>query len=171
MTLTCDASKQGLGAACLQNGQPVAFASRVLAPNEQKWAQIEKELLAIVFACKKFNDYIYGKEVIIESDHKPLETIFKKQLEKAPARLQNMLLKLQKYNIKVVYKKGKEMYLADTLSRAYPSGTKDVFVEKVAHHSLIGHSGEIGTVKLVDGLRDFGGFFWHEGAIQLFPQQ
>ena len=87
------------------------------------WAQIEKELLAIVFACKKFNDYIYGKEVIIESDHKPLETILKKQLEKAPARLQNMLLKLQKYNIKVVYKKGKEMYLADTLSRAYPSNT------------------------------------------------
>ena len=63
-----------------------------------------------------------SKEVIIESDHKPLETIFKKQLEKAPARLQNMLLKLQKYNIKV-YKKGKEMYLADTLSRAYPSNT------------------------------------------------
>ena len=57
VTLTCDASKQGLGAACLQKGQPVAFASRVLAPNEQKWAQIEKELLAIVFACKKFNDY------------------------------------------------------------------------------------------------------------------
>ena len=44
VTLTCDASKQGLGAACLQDGQPVAFASRVLAANEQKWAQIEKEL-------------------------------------------------------------------------------------------------------------------------------
>ena len=108
VTLTCDASKQGLGAACLQDGQPVAFASRVLAANEQKWAQIEKELLAIVFACTKFHDYIYGKEVIIESDHKPLETIFKKQLEKAPARLQNMLLKLQKYNLKVVYKKEKK---------------------------------------------------------------
>ena len=78
VTLTCDALKQGLGAACLQKGQPVAFASRVLAANEQKWAQIEKELLAIVFACTKFHDYIYGKEVIIESDHKPLETIFKK---------------------------------------------------------------------------------------------
>ena len=87
VTLTCDASKQGLGAACLQDGKPVAFASRVLAANEQKWAQIEKELLAIVFACTKFHDYILGKEVIIESDHKPLETIFKKQLEKAPARL------------------------------------------------------------------------------------
>ena len=73
-----------------------------------------KKLLAIVFACTKFHDYIYGKEVIIESDHKPLETIFKKQLEKAPARLQNMLLKLQKYNLRVVYKKGKDMFIADT---------------------------------------------------------
>ena len=90
--------KQGLGAACFQDGQPVAFASKVLAANEQKWAQIEKELLAIVFACTKFHDYIYGKEVIIESDTKPLETIFKKQLEKAPQRLQNMLLKLHKHN-------------------------------------------------------------------------
>ena len=40
VTLTCDASKQGLGAACLQDGKPVAFASRVLTANEQKWAQI-----------------------------------------------------------------------------------------------------------------------------------
>ena len=111
VTLTCDASKAGMGAACLQNGQPVAFASRVLAPNEQKWAQIEKELLAIVFACTKFHDYIYGKEVIIESDHKPLETIFKKQLEKATARLRNMLLKLQKCNLKVVYKKARTCLL------------------------------------------------------------
>ena len=64
-----------MGAACLQNGQPVAFASRVLAPNEPKWEQIEKDLFAIVFACTKFHDYIYGKEVIIESDHKPLENL------------------------------------------------------------------------------------------------
>ena len=78
-----------------------------------------------MFACTKFHDYIYGKEVIIESDHKPLETIFKKQLEKAPARLQNMLLKLQKYNLKVVYKKGKEMYIADALSRAYTNSDPD----------------------------------------------
>ena len=119
VTLTCDASSQGMGAACLQDGKPVAFASRVLTPSEQKWAQIEKELLAIVFACTKFHQYVYGKDVLIESDHKPLETIFKKPLEKAPARLQNMLLKLQKYSIKVFYKKGKEMFIADALSRAY----------------------------------------------------
>ena len=119
VTLTCDASKFGLGAACLQEGKPIAFASRALTTNEIKWAQIEKELLGVVFACTKFHDFVYGKSVIVESDHKPLETIFKKPILKAPARLQNMLLKLQKYNITIVFKKGKEMYLADTLSRAF----------------------------------------------------
>ena len=125
VTLTCDASKEGLGAACLQNGKPVAFASRVLTPCEQKWAQIEKELLAIVFACSKFHQYVYGKEVHVESDHKPLEIIHRKPLESASARMQSMLLKLQRYNLKVGYKKGKEMFIADTLSRAFLNSTPD----------------------------------------------
>lgn len=59
VTLTCDASQYGLGGACLQNGSPVAYASRTLTEKEKKYAQIEKELLAVVFACFKFYDYIY----------------------------------------------------------------------------------------------------------------
>lgn len=55
----------------------------------------------------------------MESDHKPLEMIARKPLNAAPKRLQRMLLRLQKYDISIVCKKGKEMYLADTLSRAY----------------------------------------------------
>ena len=119
VTLTCDSSKSGLSAAILQNDQPVAYASRALTENEIKWAQIEKEMASIVFACTKFHDYIFGKTVTVETDHKPLETIFKKSISKAPARLQNMLLKLQKYDLIIVYKKGSTMFLADTLSRAY----------------------------------------------------
>ena len=53
------------------------------------------------------------------SDHKPLEAIMKKPLSSAPPRLQRMLLRLQKYNIVLSYKAGKEMILADTLSRAH----------------------------------------------------
>ena len=73
VTLQCDASQTGLGAALLQKGQPVAYASRALTPAETRYAQIEKELLSIVFACDRFHTYVYGrKEVNIETDHKPL---------------------------------------------------------------------------------------------------
>lgn len=118
VTLTCDSSQFGLGAACLQDNKPIAYASRVLTDTEQRYAQIEKELLAVVFACTKFNDYIYGKPVTIETDHQPLVTITKRPIHSTPARLQRMLLQLQRYNISLVYKKGKQMYIADTLSRA-----------------------------------------------------
>ena len=120
VTLQCDASQSGLGAALLQNGQPLAYASRALTPTKTSYAQIEKELLAIVFACEKFDAYIFGRDVVkVESDHKPLESIFRKELCLAPKRLQRMLLRLQKYSLDVCYVKGEKMYLAVTLSRAY----------------------------------------------------
>ena len=120
VTLQCDDSQSGLGAALIQLGQPVAFTSRALTSAETRYAQIEKELLSIVYACEKFDAYVYGREeVTIQTDHKPLECIFKKPLNTAPMRLQRMLLRLQRYNLNVQYHKGTEMYLADTLSRAY----------------------------------------------------
>ena len=109
--LQCDAS--------MQNGQPVAYASRSLTPTEVQYAQIEKELLAIVFGMEKFETYLYGRKVLVETDHKPLEAIFKKSLLNAPKRLQRMLLRLQRYEFEVTYKRGTLLLMADTLSRAY----------------------------------------------------
>lgn len=117
VTLTCDASQHGLGAACLQDDKPVACASRTLNPTERRYAQIEKELLAVVFACYRFYDYIYGKPVVIETDHQPLVAIQNKPFHTVSARLQRMMLRLQKFNLTLVYKKGKHLYIADTLSR------------------------------------------------------
>ena len=117
--LSVDSSKSGLGACLLQEEAPVAYASRSLSSSEQNYAQIEKELLAAVFACTKFHDYIYGRPAVIETDHKPLISIVKKPLHSAPPRLQRMLLQLQKYSLEFVFKCGKELYLADALSRAY----------------------------------------------------
>ena len=118
--IQCDASQTGPGAALLQEGCPVAYSSHVMTPTEQNYAQIEKELLAIVFTCEKFDQYIFGRsDVVVQSDHKPLETIFKKPIHSSPKRLQRMRLRLQNYDIQVEYKKGTTMFLADTLSQAY----------------------------------------------------
>ena len=93
--LQVDASDTGLGGALLQDGQPVAFTSSTLSATEVKYAPIEKECLAIKVACTKFYQYLYGKQdVIVHSDHQPLETIFKKPLSRAPRRLQRMMLQL-----------------------------------------------------------------------------
>ena len=85
LTLTCDASQFGLGCAFLQDSNPITFASRIMKDAEQDYSQIEKERLAIVFACSKFHKYIYGKHICIETDYQPLITILKKLLHKAPA--------------------------------------------------------------------------------------
>ena len=119
-TIQCDASESGLGATLLQDGQPVAFASRSLSAVERCYAQIEKECLAIVFACTRFNQYLQGRDLTtVETDHKPLVPIFQKSLHSAPKRLQRMLLRLQKFNLHVKYLPGSQMYIADMLSRAY----------------------------------------------------
>jgi len=122
VTLQCNASQSGLDDALLQGGQPVAYASRALTPTETRYAQIEKELPAVVFACDHFEAYVFGRECVhVETDHQPLVSIVTKPLNKVPSRLQRMLLRLQKYSLKVTYKKGSEMFLADTLSRAHLS--------------------------------------------------
>ena len=87
LMIQCDASGKGLGAALLQEGQPIAFASRALTDTEIMYAQIEKEMLAIVFAAEKFDQCTFGHSVTVQSDHKPLESIPKKPLFSAPERL------------------------------------------------------------------------------------
>ena len=68
VVLTCDASQSGLVAVMIQEEKPVVYASRALTETEIRYSQIEKELLAITLACRKFRDYIYGKEITIETD-------------------------------------------------------------------------------------------------------
>ena len=141
VTVQCDASQDGLGACLIQEGKPVAFASRSLSPAERNYAQIEKKLLSIVFACEKFHQYVYGhRAVTIESDHRPLEYIWKKPLSKTPPRLQRLMLRLQLYDFKIKYVPGKYLYLADTLSRAYQTDTHDAKINQdlvQVVHSLI----------------------------------
>lgn len=117
VVLSVDSSSTGLGAVMLQENLPVAYASKSLSNSQKLWAQIEKELLAICFGCEKFHQFIFGKTVTVESDHKPLEQIFKKPLSETPLRLQRLRLRLQPYDINIKYVPGKQLLVADALSR------------------------------------------------------
>ena len=66
-----------------------------------------------------FEGYVYGRKIFIDTDHKPLGSIMKESLLSVPKRLQRMLLRLQKSDLDVSYRKGTEMHMADPLSRAY----------------------------------------------------
>ena len=117
-----DASKFRLGAALLQSGWPIAFASKTLTDVESHYANIERVCLSVCFGLEKFHTYIYRRHVLIENDHKLLEMIQLKPIHVAPPRLQQMLLYMQKYDYTISYKPGKDMVLADHLS-CFPSNS------------------------------------------------
>ena len=86
-TIQVDASSRGLGAVLLQDNEPVACASKSLTETECRYANIERELLAVVYGCERFHTYICGSNFVVETDHKPLEMISLKNLTPAPPRL------------------------------------------------------------------------------------
>lgn len=103
--LQVDVSSTALGAVFIQDERPVSYASKSLTDSQKHYSQLEKECLML-----------WGKDILIKSDHKTLENIFKKPLHLSPVRLQRMRVSLLTYNPTVVYKKGTQMYLA-VLSR------------------------------------------------------
>ena len=103
----------------IQDGRPVTYTSSALTSAEQKYSQIEKELLALVFGMEQNHQNVYGREITLWTDHQPLVSIATKPLASTPKRLQRLLLRLQSYDVNICYKPGKEMVLANTHSRAH----------------------------------------------------
>lgn len=98
--------------------KPVAYASRTLSASERRYAQIEKEAVAIAWGCDKFSNFIVGKTITIETDHKPLVSIFgQKDLDTLTPRLQRIKMRLMRYSFEIKYTPGKNLIIADTLSR------------------------------------------------------
>lgn len=92
-----DACKDELGCCLLQDNKSVYFASRIMTDSVCNYSQIEGEFLGIVFATQKFYNYIYGSNLIILTDHKPLTSIMRKNIHKiASSRLQRLKIGLPK---------------------------------------------------------------------------
>lgn len=119
IVIQVDSSQHGIGAVLLQDGRPIEYASRALTISERNWAQIEKEALAVLYGLERFDQYTYGRAVTVENDHKPLSAILRKPLSTAPKRLQDLMMRYNRYDVNFVFVKRSELHLADTLSRAH----------------------------------------------------
>lgn len=121
--VSTDASQCGLGAALMQlhetGWRPVAYASRALSDTETRYSQIEKKTLGVTYRLERFHDFVYGRKVLVETDHKPLIAIAKKSVGDMPPRLQRFFLRLMKYDFELKFIPGKDLVLPDALSRAF----------------------------------------------------
>ena len=129
IVVVADSSSYGIGAVLCHklNGveRPVCFASRTLSAAERKYSQLEKEALALVFGVKKFNDYLWGQQFTLVTDHKPLLGVFscsKPISPQASGRIQRWSLILQAHKFILQHRSGKVLGTADALSRL-PQGT------------------------------------------------
>ena len=133
-----DASSHGLGAVLIQNGRPIAFASKSLSECERHYANIEREMLAVLFISRSecFHTYVYGKQFTIQSDHKPLEMIHLKKLAAAPPPPASTEDATSHSTVRHRHqvKPGKEMTLADSMSRQPFSNAESLEIDVHISH-------------------------------------
>ena len=99
--------------------KPVAYISRAMTETEQRYAQVEKEALAVTWACERLSDYLIGKNFHIETDQKPLVSLLgNKNLNALPPRIQRLRMRLLRFKYTISHVPGKSLVVADTLSRA-----------------------------------------------------
>ena len=122
-TLQMDASKKGLRACLIQKGKVICYASRALTKTE--W-NLEQEALGTIWGMEKFYYFPYGKEFTLETNQKPLVSIYKKHMIDISPRVQRLIVRSFLYlPFKVVYKKGTDIPVADALSCVTPMDSED----------------------------------------------
>ena len=134
VTIQVDVSQRGIGAVLLQAKGPVEFASKLLPEAQSRYSNTKRKMLAVLLGLLKFHYYAYGRPIVLESDHKPLEA--KKHLSSAPPHLVRMLLRIQKYDVQIKYLSGKDIPVADALSRISSCPGEDVQGLDISVHEV-----------------------------------
>ena len=93
------------------------MGSRSLTETESLYSNIKRECRGVQCGLEKFEYYLMGRHTVVETDHSPLEQIFKKNIAEAPARLKRMLLRCLRFDTEVIYKPDIKIPVADALSR------------------------------------------------------
>lgn len=138
ISISADASSYGLGACLIQTSkgknEVVAYASRLLSDTEQRYAQIEREALALAWAADKFSEYVTGIPILFQTDHRPLIQVLQtKPIDELTPRLQRFRIRLMRYDYKIYYSPGKDLVVADALSRNFSANQEKPIENELAN--------------------------------------
>ena len=102
------------------------FASQALTGAEKNYQNLERECLATIWEMEKFHYFLYGKQFTLETDQKPLVSIYKKHMVEISPRIQRLIVRsFPNQPFDVQYRRGKEIPLADALSRVTPTPVEE----------------------------------------------
>ena len=159
-TLQMDASKKGLGAYLIQKGKVICYASKALAKTKQNYQNLEREALGTIWGMEKLHYFLYGKESTLETSQKPLVSIYKKHIIDISPRVQRLIVRSFPYlPFKVVYKKGKDIPVADAFSHVTPMDPEDnirlpfIAINMITAHILMSEESQGSFSNKLDHLR------------------
>ena len=141
--LQTDASKKGFGAVILQEEQPIYYASRALTSAEKNYQNLEREAQAAVWGMEKFHYFLYGRKFILQTDQKPLVSIFRKHMIDVSPRIQRITIQAWQYDFVPQHIPGRINVIADSLSRVTPlefqnsNAEKDILAVNFLQYSSI----------------------------------
>ena len=141
--LQTDASKKGFGAVVLQEEQPIYYASRALTSAEKNYQNFEREAQAAVWGMEKFHYFFYGRKFILQTDQKPLVSIFRKHMVDVSPRIQRITIQAWQYDFEPQHIPGRINVISDALSRVTPlefqnsNADKDILAVNFLQYSSI----------------------------------
>ena len=109
----------------------IALPSKSLSSVEKRYSNIEREALGILHGLDKFHHYCFVRVVSIIADHKPLVTIFKKEVAIQSQRIHQILLRIYQCRVRIIYKPGLDLFIMDWLSRQNHKENKDVEIPAI----------------------------------------
>ena len=127
--LQTDASKKGFGAVILQEEQPIYYALRALTSAEN-YQNLEREVQAAVWGMEKFHYFLYGRKFILQTDQKPLVSIFRKHMIDVSPRIQRITICASQYEFEPQHIPGRNNVISDALSRVTLLEFQDSNAEK-----------------------------------------